>query len=48
MENIHKKTPQGFRWVYTRHRRVRNSKRVLDAHDYGYNAWSFLVRCKGS
>lgn len=36
--------PPGFRWVFTRYRRVRNSKRVLDAHDYGYEAWAFLVR----
>ncbi|XIZ71508.1 hypothetical protein AB2G44_19460 [Escherichia coli] len=20
-------------------------KKVLDAHDYGYEAWAFLVRC---
>jgi len=37
--------PKGFRWVYCRYRRVRNSERVLDAHDYGYEAWRFLVRC---
>jgi hypothetical protein len=21
------------------------SNKVLDAHDYGYEAWAFLVRC---
>jgi hypothetical protein len=36
--------PLGFRWVFTRYRKVRNSARVLDAHDYGYRAWAFLVR----
>nr|DAU41086.1 MAG TPA: hypothetical protein [Caudoviricetes sp.] len=36
--------PSGFRWVFCRFRRVRNSTRVLDAHDYGYEAWAFLVR----
>lgn len=36
--------PKGFRWVFTRYRRVRNSTRVLDAWEYGYQAWAFLVR----
>jgi len=36
--------PKGFRWVFTRYRRVKNSQKVLDAHDYGYEAWRFLVR----
>ncbi len=40
------KAPKGFRWVYTRYRRVRgNSNRILDARDYGYKSWRFLVRC---
>jgi hypothetical protein len=28
-------------WVYCRYRRVKNSQRLLDAHDYGYKAWRF-------
>lgn len=38
------KAPKGFRWIFTRFRRVKNSTRVLDAWDYGYQAWAFLVR----
>lgn len=37
--------PKGFKWVFCRYRRVRNSDKVLDAHEYGYQAWAFLVRC---
>lgn len=41
-----KAAPKGFRWVFCRYRKVRGkSKKVLDAHDYGYEAWAFLVRC---
>lgn len=40
----HGPAPAGFKWVYTRFRRVRNSTKVLDAHDYGYEAWCFMVR----
>jgi len=40
-----KAAPKGFKWVFCRFRRVRNSKKVLDAWDYGYTAWAFLVRC---
>lgn len=36
--------PPGFRWVFTRYRRVKNSQRLLDAHEYGYEAWAFMVR----
>ena len=37
--------PPGFKWVFTRFRRVKNSKeRYLDAWDYGYETWAFLVR----
>jgi hypothetical protein len=36
--------PLGWRWVYCRFRRVKNSTKVLDAWDYGYKAWRFLVR----
>ena len=38
--------PKGFRLVFCRFRRVRNSTRVLDAWEYGYEAWCFLVRAK--
>ncbi|MDR3351766.1 MAG: hypothetical protein LBO00_01855 [Zoogloeaceae bacterium] len=44
METNRKPAPAGFRWVYCRFRRVRNSARMLDAHSYGYEAWRFLVR----
>lgn len=37
-------TPPGFRRIYCRYRRVKGSNKVLDAHAYGYEAWSFLVR----
>lgn len=40
-----KQAPKGFRWVFTRSRRVKNSTKILDAWDYGYQAWAFLVRC---
>lgn len=36
--------PKGWRWVYCRYRRVKNSQKLLDAYDYGYTAWRFLVR----
>jgi hypothetical protein len=36
--------PSGFRWVFTRYRKVKNSTKILDAWEYGYNAWAFLVR----
>ena len=35
--------PDGFKWVFCRYRRVKNSSKVLDAHEYGYEAWAFLV-----
>jgi len=41
----HKPAPPGFKWVFCRYRRKRNSTDLLDAHAYGYNAWCFLVRC---
>lgn len=38
--------PQGMKWIFCRFRRVRgNSGKVLDAHEYGYEAWAFLVPC---
>ena len=40
-----KPAPKGFRWVFCRYRRVKNSDRVLDAWEYGHEAWCFLVRC---
>ncbi|WP_299022639.1 hypothetical protein [uncultured Photobacterium sp.] len=41
-----KQAPAGFRWIFCRYRKVRgNSQKVLDAHEYGYEAWAFLVRC---
>lgn len=36
--------PPGWRWVFCRFRRVKNSQRLLDAHEYGYTSWCFLVR----
>lgn len=36
--------PPGFRWVYCRYRWAKGRKRLLDAHDYGYDCWCFLVR----
>lgn len=43
--STNKPAPPGFKWVCCRHRRVKGSKdRYLDAHDYGYEAWCFLVR----
>jgi hypothetical protein len=46
MNNAIKDPPTGFRWVFCRFRKVRGSSgRVLDAHDYGYQAWRFLVHC---
>lgn len=41
-----KPAPKGFRWIFCRYRRVHNSTKVLDARDYGYEAWCFLVRSR--
>lgn len=38
-----RKAPPGFRWVFTRFRKTRDGKRILDAWDYGYRCWAFLV-----
>jgi hypothetical protein len=39
-----KPAPKGFKWVFCRFRKVRGtSNRVLDARDYGYETWCFLV-----
>jgi hypothetical protein len=43
VENM-KPAPPGFKWIFTRYRRVKNSTRILDARDYGYDCWAFLVR----
>ena len=41
-----KPVPKGMKWIFCRTRKVRGSSgKVLDAHDYGYEAWAFLVRC---
>lgn len=41
-----KPLPKGFKWVFCRYRKVRgNPNKVLDAHEYGYQAWCFAVRC---
>lgn len=41
-----KPAPKGFRWHFCRYRKVRGkSGKMLDAHEYGFNAWAFLVRC---
>ncbi len=41
-----KPLPKGFKWVFCRYRKVRgNSGKVLDAHEYGYEAWCFPVPC---
>lgn len=43
-----RQAPKGFKWIYTRYRKVRgNPNKVLDAHEYGHQAWCFLVRTKG-
>jgi len=45
MQNRVKPAPLGYRWVFTQTRRVKNSTKVLDARDYGYECWAFLVKC---
>lgn len=30
-------------YIYRRYRRKRNSNELLDAHDYGYEAWKIPV-----
>ena len=43
-----KPAPKGMRWVCCRFRKVRgNSGKKLDAHEYGYEAWCFLVPSGG-
>ena len=46
MSTTNKPVPKGMRRVFCRYRRVRNSDKILDAHDYGYEAWTFLVWAK--
>lgn len=48
-----KPLPAGYRWVKCRYRKVRakegtpdSERRILDAHEYGYECWSFAVRAK--
>tara|TARA_B100002049_G_C16083504_1_gene378253 strand:+ start:2607 stop:2756 length:150 start_codon:yes stop_codon:yes gene_type:complete len=42
---VNKPAPKGFKWIFCRYRKVRGkSKKRLDAHEYGYQAWAFLVR----
>lgn len=37
--------PAGMKWIFCRYRKVRgSSNKELDAHEYGYEAWAFLVR----
>jgi len=31
-------------WIFCRYRRVKGSTRVLDAWDYGYEAWRIPIR----
>jgi len=31
-------------YIFCRYRRVKNSNRYLDAHDYGYEAWRIPIR----
>jgi hypothetical protein len=38
-----KVAPPGMRWICCRYRWTKDRKRLLDAHDYGYEAWCFLV-----
>lgn len=46
MRTIKPHVPPGYRAVYCRFRRVKNSSKVLDAWAYGYKAWCILVRTK--
>ncbi len=46
MHTHYPEAPRGFRWVFTRFRRAKNSDKVLDAHAYGHECWAFLVRTK--
>jgi hypothetical protein len=34
---------QGRSVIFRRYRRVRGSTKVLDAHDYGYEAWPIPI-----
>ena len=36
--------PIGYKWVKCRYRRKKNSEELLDANNYGYKCWCFLVR----
>lgn len=46
-KKINKKAaPKGMKWICCRYRKVRGkSGKQLDAHEYGYEAWCFLVPC---
>lgn len=48
-----KEAPPGYSWRHCRFRRTRakagtpdSERKMLDAHEYGYKCWSFLVRSK--
>ena len=34
------------KFVYCRFRRKRNSSELMDAHDYGYQAWRIPIKAK--
>ena len=36
--------PAGWKWIFPRTFRHARSGKVLDARDYGYESWRFLVR----
>ena len=42
----HHEARPGYKLVRCRYRKVRNSDKVLDARDYGYECWMFYVRDK--
>ncbi|HHL0958884.1 TPA: hypothetical protein ACQVH3_003631 [Serratia marcescens] len=42
---VKKPAPKGYRWIFCRYRKVRGkSGKQLDAHEYGWKSWAFLVR----
>lgn len=44
MRKNRRKAPPGYRWIYVTRFYHKRAKKFLYAADYGYQAWTFLVR----
>ncbi|MGV3614326.1 MAG: hypothetical protein ACO1SV_03220 [Fimbriimonas sp.] len=44
MASEYKPAPPGWKRVFCRYRTYKRTGKTYDAHDYGHQCWSFLVR----